>query len=86
MTRQSMVVLVVDQEPEPRQLVGGWLRNAGYPGADLSGAGRAGYTCAGGRGELCPLWKPLRRLLITTPAALQPSVAPGARAPDARRR
>jgi CheY-like chemotaxis protein len=62
MTRQSMVVLVVDQDPEPRQLVAGWLRNAGYPCADLSGGrSRRGYTCAGGRGELCPLWKPLRR-------------------------
>jgi hypothetical protein len=55
MTRQSTVVLVVDQDPEPRQRVAGWLREAGYEVLTCPGPVAPSYTCAGGRGELCPL-------------------------------
>jgi len=55
MTGQAAVVLVVEQDPGPRERVAGWLREAGYQVLACPGPVAPGYTCAGGRGELCPL-------------------------------
>lgn len=55
MTRQPTVVLVVDQDPEPRQRMAGWLMDAGYQVLTCPGPVAPSYTCIGGRGGLCPL-------------------------------
>jgi hypothetical protein len=55
MTRPPTVVLVVDQDPEPRERIAGWLTVAGYDVLTCPGPVAPSYTCVGGRGGLCPL-------------------------------
>lgn len=55
MIRQPTVVLVVDQDSEPREQMAGWLMEAGYEVLTCPGPVAPSYTCVGGRGGLCPL-------------------------------
>ncbi|SRR6266540_535901 len=50
-----MVVLVVDQDPQPRERMAGWLMQAGYQVLTCPGPVAPSYTCVGGRGGQCPL-------------------------------
>ncbi len=52
---RKRVVLLVEPDAELRDLIGGWLEEAGYDVLVCPGPSRPDYSCVAGRGKPCPL-------------------------------
>jgi hypothetical protein len=52
-------VLLVEQDPEERDLIGGWLENDGYDVLACPGPSAPDYACIGEEARHCPLIDPV---------------------------
>jgi DNA-binding response OmpR family regulator len=70
---------VVEQDPEMRDRIGGWLENEGHEVVACPGPSHPDYVCMAGRGVACPLaeaadavvldlWLASDRVLMGTPS------------------
>jgi hypothetical protein len=57
-------ILLVDQDSEERDLIGGWLENDGYDVLACPGPSAPDYTCIGGEGGHCPLVDPVGLVIV----------------------
>jgi CheY-like chemotaxis protein len=57
-------VLVVESDPEGRELIGSWLESAGFQVLACPGPQAPGYVCVGGRTGWCPLIEPADAVVI----------------------
>lgn len=57
-------VLVVESDPEARDLLGSWLESAGFQVLACPGPQGPAYVCVGGRTGWCPLIEPADAVVI----------------------